>query len=259
MGRRQETVQSVSRAIQILQCFHGNCELGVSEISRTLGICKSTVFGLMNTLEAHGLLERNVETGRYALGNELFRLGLRVNADLSLMATPPLQRLVELHKETVHLVHHDGVNVLYLHKIESPHSMRICSRVGERQPLYCTAVGKAILAHLAEAERDAILERTSFARIAPNTICSREALLAELEGIRRRGYAVDDEELEEGLRCVAAPVFNHLQRPMAAISVAGPVTRMDEATVAVIGRTVLEAAGQISLKLGFPGKAVNYQ
>jgi DNA-binding IclR family transcriptional regulator len=244
-------VQSVSRAISILQCFERTPELGVSEISRLLGLNKSTAFGLISTLEQHQFLEQNKESGKYRLGIELFRLGTKVKADLLSIATPYLKNLADIYKETVHLVVHSDSDVLYLDKIESPHSMRICSKVGERLPLYCTGVGKAILAHLKEEEIKDILKKTSFQKRTDKTICDSDLLYEELLKIREKGYAEDDEELEVGLKCIAAPIFNHQGKPVGAISVAGPTSRMSAELTRNISKTLMEYTKEISRKLGY--------
>lgn len=221
-------IQSVKRAAQILRCFEGQELLGVTEIAELTKLNKSTAFGLITTLASEGLLEQDNVTGRYRLGLELFRLGSLVNTDTRRLVMPELTELTAALKETLNFVRHEKGDVVYLIKKESPHSMRICTKTGQRLPMYCTAVGKAILAYLPEEERDQIIADFEFKPFTQNTVQSGEMLLAQLEEIRRNGYAIEREELEYELVCVAVPVLNRIGYPAAAISCSGPKSRMTE-------------------------------
>jgi len=244
-------LQTISRSIQLLRCFDEKPELGISEIAQRLGIAKSTVYGIVSTLELNSFLEQDGRTGRYRLGIEIFRLGTKVKSDLLNFAKPYMEKLVTDFSETVHLVVPDQYNILYIHKIESPHSMRICSRVGERLPLYCTAVGKALLAQMGEKEQAAVICATSFHPYTPYTIRDSSFLLQELAKIKAAGFAVDREELEIGLTCVAAPIFDGNGKPNAAISVAGPTVRMTNLTIETIARGLLGVTRDISSRIGY--------
>ncbi|AOT68696.1 IclR family transcriptional regulator [Geosporobacter ferrireducens] len=244
-------IQSVGRAIQILKCFENHEELGVTEVSKIMELHKSTTFGLIATLEAYRLLEKNEETGKYRLGLELFRLGTKVNSNLRRIAIPYLERLVSMYGETVNLVAMDDTSVIYLEKVESSHSMRICTMVGGRLPLYCTAVGKSILASLPKDEADAIIERMNFKKFTENTLCDRERLLKYLEDTKGNGYAEESEEFEMGLSCIAAPIFNHFGKAFAAISVSGPASRMTEEFRKKISASLIEFTQEVSRKMGY--------
>lgn len=249
-----KSIQSVDRAIRILKCFEGTEALGVTEIGRMLGLHKSTAFGLIYTLEANGLLEKDEATGKYRLGIELFRIGSRVNFNLRRMAFPNLERLVKRFQETVNLVVRDGESIVYLEKVESTHSMRISTAVGGRLPLYCTAAGKVILAHLAQEEQGEQIDKTGFVRFTEKTVNSKAQLLQSLQEIKEKGYAEDLEELQTGLTCVGAPIYNHLGAPFAAISVSGPTSRMNDALRKEIGEALIEITGEISRKMGYRHK-----
>ena len=251
MEKAKVNLQTISRSIQVLRCFDNEAELGITDIAKQLGLAKSTVFGIVSTLECNGFLEQDSRTGRYRLGTELFRLGTKVKADLLSLCKPYMERLVTAYRETVHLVIPDQCSILYIHKIESPHSMRICSKVGERQPLHCTGVGKAILAHLGESERRALTDKIQFVKLTPFTIGDMDTLSRELADIKARGFAVDREELEMGLVCVAAPVFDSSDKPIAAISVAGPASRMTDRVIREIAVPLKAYAREISGKLGY--------
>lgn len=244
-------IQSVSRAIQIIRCFEDNEELGVTEISKIIGLHKSTTFGLISTLEANKLLEKNENTGKYRLGLELFRLGTKVNSTLRHIAIPYLEQLVNMYQETVNLVVMDDLYVIYLEKVESTRSMRISTMVGGRLPLYCTAVGKAIMANLPPEELNSKLDRMEFKKYTDKTLYDKNSIIGSLEKIRRAGYAEESEELEIGLSCVAAPIYNHFNIPFAAISLSGPTFRMNEGFRKEIGLTLIRYTQEISVKLGY--------
>ena len=225
-------IQSVSRAIDILRCFENRELLGITEISEMTALNKSTAFGIAATLLAEGLLEQDAETGRYRLGLELFRLGNLVNTSTRRLVVPELDQLVAELGETVNYVRRDGGDVVYLIKKESSHSMRICTKIGQRLPLYCTAVGKAILAHLPAEECTQILSEFRFDAYTEHTVPDAAALRLQMQQILRSGYAVEREEFEYGLVCVAVPVLNDRGYPTAAISCSGPKDRMTEEKVA---------------------------
>lgn len=251
MTKTKINLQTISRSIQLLRCFDDELELGISELAQRLGLAKSTVYGIVSTLEIHNFLEQDSRTGRYRLGTEIFRLGTKVKSDLLNLTKPYMEKLVTDYCETVHLVVPDQCSILYIHKIESPHSMRICSRVGERLPLYCTAVGKAILAQMDEKGQAAVICATSFHPYTPYTIRDRSVLLQELVKVKADGFAVDREELEIGLTCVAAPVFDGNGKPGAAISVAGPTVRMTNLTIEKIAQGLLGVTREISARIGY--------
>lgn len=245
----KSSIQSIDRAIQILKCFETNDALGVTEISRMLGLHKSTTFGLVNTLLQNKFLEQTLATGKYHLGIELFRLSANVKIGIREVSIPHVKQLVEATGETVNLVLQDDIYVVYIEKEESPHSMRICTRIGERLPMYCTAVGKAILANLEPQEVVSILDRTKMQMHTEKTLKTKTEVLADLKEIRQKGYALDNEELEYGLVCVAVPIFDASSRPVSALSISGPKQRMTDANVRSISEQLLFHANLISKKM----------
>lgn len=224
----------------------------LSDLARNLGLSRSTVHGLLATMRQWGFVTQD-SNGHYALGIKLFELGtLAVSRlDLRVIAGPILQRLVDEFNETVHLVVGDGLDVVYIDKRESPQSMRIVSQVGRRLPAYCTSVGKAMLAFLPEQELDELLARVELQPWTHNTITDKEQLKAHLREVRRRGYALDNEEIFEGLRCVGAPIRDHLKQVVAAVSVAGPSVRLAPDRISGIIPAVVKAATEISHQLGW--------
>lgn len=246
-----KVIQSVDRAIQIIRCFESNEELGVTEISKMVGLHKSTTFGLISTLEANKLLEKNDYTGKYRLGLELFRLGTKVNSTLRHICIPYLEQLVKMYQETVNLVALDDLSVIHLEKVESTRSMHISTLVGGRLPLYCTSVGKAIMSNLPIEELTSMLNRMEFTKYTDKTIYDIDTLMEVLEIAKSNGYAEESEELEIGLSCVAAPIFNHFNVPFAAISLSGPTFRMNQDFRKEISVTLKQYAQEISRKLGY--------
>lgn len=243
-------IQSVVRSIDILKCFENAEELGVTEISHKVGLHKSTVFNIITTLERCNFLEKNTGSGKYRLGTELFRLGTKVNISMRKVAQPYLEKLAAQFKETVNLVIRDGNYVIYIEKIESPHSMRISTMVGGRLPINATAVGKAILAGLPDEELVKSLDELSFVKITARTICNKKELIDYLAQVRHAKYAEDVEEMEIGLTCVAAPIFDHTGKAIAAISVSGPTTRMVEPFRKQIAEELIKITSEISSKFG---------
>lgn len=244
-------IQSVVKAIAILKCFENEKELGITEISRKTVLNKSTTFNMVTTLQLHGFLEQDADTLKYRLGMELYRIGMTVHVDLRKIVFPYLDELVSAFKETVNFVLRDGADVVYMDKVESPHSMRISTGAGTRLPLYATAVGKAILSGLSAEEVSAILRGVSFAGYTNNTISNETDLVQYIKQVKEQGYAEDIEELEPGLICVAAPIFNFKGKAYAAISISGPTSRMNASVRAEMGRALVTVTQEISDKIGY--------
>lgn len=228
-------------------------DLSLGDISDKLRLHKSTAHRLIMVMERHKVIERNSATGRYRLGLKLFELGTRAVARLDLRerARPLLEQLVLETSETVHLCILDDAEMVYLDKVEPARSVRMASRVGRRNPAYCTAVGKAILAYLPDTQVEGIVRRHELKAVTANTITSFLDLKAELAAIRDQGYAVDNEEIEEGLRCVGCVVRDFSGGPVAAISVSAPSFRLTRQAVRNVAHRVMAAAHAISAELGF--------
>lgn len=171
--------------------------------------------------------------------------------DLRQEARPILEALSREAGETVHLCILEEDEVVYIDKVETTESVRMHSRIGRRAPVYCTAVGKAMLAHLPAEEQERILKATVFQRRTENTLASADALRVELAEIRRDGCSFDREENEAGVRCVAAPIFDYTGRAVAAVSITGPTTRMTPERARELAPAVKSAAGEISKRLAF--------
>jgi DNA-binding IclR family transcriptional regulator len=228
MVEEKGLLQSVSHTLTILEILGQEKEVGVADLARRLNLAKSTVFRVLSTLEAHNFAAQNPETGKYHLGFKALTLARQAQdvPDIRQFVHPILSQLRDLTGETVHLVVRHDDKGLFIDKSESNSAIRMGSHIGWVAPLHCTGTGKALMAYMPPAERDALLSKLTLDPHTPRTICSRAALVEELARIRARGWACDDEEMEQGLYCVAAPVFGDDGQIRAAISVSGPVTRM---------------------------------
>ena len=251
-------VHVLDRALSILRLL---CERpgdrSLAEVCAGLKLHKSTGHRLLTVLEQNRFVEKSPSTGRYRLGLRLFELGSKAIASLDLreQSRPHLNTVLHETEETVHFCLFDQGEVLYIEKMEPQRSVRMSSSIGRRAPAYCTAVGKAILSELPGAEVDAIVIRWGLRQMTKNTITTPEALAAELKIIRERGFAIDDEENEEGVRCVGAAVRDYLGRPVAAISVSGPAFRISKARVLIIAKPVMRAAAALSAELGYKSQS----
>ena len=247
-------IQAIERAVAILGAFSAEePELGVSDLASRLGLHKSTVHRFVVNLEAAGFLERTRTTARYRLGLRIFELGGLVLKQMNLWeeALPYLEWLVNESHETGHLAVFAGGEAVYIEKVEARRSLRIPSAVGRGYPAHATSLGKVLLANVEDPRvvDDLIAER-GLAKFAPNTITDPDRLRAELQEVRERGYAVDDEEYEEGLRCIGAPIIGHTGQVVAAIGMGGPVTRVTPERVEELGSIVMEAADGLSRRMG---------
>lgn len=246
-------VRAITRAFEILQTLGRNGPLSITELARELKLPKSTVHDILSTLQHEGAVLRDTDRQVFGLGWRLFELGQRAQEDMELRRIAR-SYLLALHRsldETLHLTVLDGGEVLYVDCVESTQRLRTYSVIGVRAPLHCTAVGKAIMAHMEPARINRIVDQYGLARFTDNTITTREQLFAELERIRREGYAVDNVEHEAGVRCVGAPIHDHGGKVFASISISGPTIRITEDAVEELGRHVRETATGISEHLGY--------
>lgn len=247
-------VQSVDRAISILKCFsETKRELKLSEISDQLGLNKSTVHGLINTLKYHGLIDQNEKTQKYRLGLALIELGELVisSMDVRNLAYPIIEEVCEILGETIHVAVLSGIEVVYVDKKEGNNSpINISTKIGSRNRAYSTADGKVLLAHLDEKTLREIIP-DNIEKVTPNTIADKELIIQELALIRKRGYALDNEENLIGLTCVAAPVYDYTGEAKYGVSVTGPTMRMTEEKINKAINVLLEATKRISYKLGY--------
>lgn len=247
-------IRSVAKALMILNLFaEHQREMSLGEIAEELQMAKSTLHGLLATLRDFGYLEQSSENGKYRLGMQLFALGNIVanSWDVKKVAAPFIQSLVDELGETVHLVVFDEGEVLYIDKRESTRSLRIVSQVGTRLPAHCTGVGKVFLADLPLDEVKNIISIKGLPRYTKNTITEFQRLEEELNEVRLQGYAIDDEEIMDGLRCVAVPIRDYTKKVCAAISISGPVSKFQGEELESVINLMVKVGREISLNLGY--------
>jgi len=237
----QGGLSTVRNAARLLKVFRSReADLGVSELARRLGLGKSTVHRMLTTLVAEGLIEQNPRTGGYRLGIVMFELGeaVRVHMDLHAAVGPVL----------------DGHEVVYVDRLESAHSLRLFTETGRRVPVHCTSSGKVLLAYLPEARRQAVLRTAPLTALTPHSITSRSQLEAELDRVRRRGWADAVNEREIGVASIAAPVRDVSGEVVAAISIGVPLARCSVMALRRLAPVIMEAAEAASRRLGWPGE-----
>lgn len=245
-------LSSVANAIRLVKAFsEDQYEIGISGLAAKLGLAKSTVHRLASTLIDAGMLEQNPDTGKYRLGLMVFELGalVRRKMDVYNEAKPWLFTLREQTGETVHLAVLGRQGMVYINFMESQKAIRMSTGIGQRKPMHCTAEGKVLLAF----QPPEVIERSVAAgleRLTPNTMVDPAALRDELAVVRARLYAVDDEECELGMRCIAAPVRDDSGNVSAAVGIAGPVQRLTKKRLVSLAPMLLNAVNAISQRLG---------
>ncbi|HUE81541.1 MAG TPA: IclR family transcriptional regulator [Pyrinomonadaceae bacterium] len=247
-------VQVLERSLGILEllCSDGP-ELSLIELSERLQLHKSTTHRLLGVLEQHRFIEKSSNNGKYRLGLKLFELGSKAIAHLDWRekARRHLQRLAFETGETAHLCILDDGEVLYLEKVEAPRTVRVPSIVGRRYPAHCGGAGKTLLAFQPEEEVGELVKRRGLKAYTRNTLTTPAQLREGLRRVREQGYAVDNEEFEEGLECIGAPIRDYSGRVVAAISIAGPTFRITEEKLPVLALTVMDVAKELSADLGY--------
>jgi len=253
LSTQRKTSSTVAKAFAILDLLVSKNERGLSlsDVSNHLLFSKSTSHRYLTTLEELGVVIRN-DKDHFCLGPKLIELtgAYLSNHDLRNESEPFLEKLSAQTQETVHLAIPSGNDVIYIAKVDSTHSVRMASYIGARNPMYCTSLGKVILAHyptdqVEEITRDGLPART------PYTLTSPEALHAELDLVRAQGFALDDQENEEGVRCAGAPIFDYTGKVIGAVSVSGPSSRLTRQRSIEIGSLASDAASEISRRMGY--------
>jgi len=251
-------VQTIERASSILDIL-GQSSQGISirELSTKIKLPKGTTHRLLSSLSYFGYVRQDPKTRNYFLGFKLVELGnlLLSQLDLRKEAEPFLRDLAERTKETVHMVILDRNEIVYIDKVETEQhtgGLRMASRVGLRNPAHSCAVGKVLLADLSEEGLNNFIKEKDLFKRTENTIADPIQLKEHLKLVRRQGFAIDDEENEKGIRCVAAPIYNEVGRAVAAISISSPAFRITKKIIQeTMKREVMETALKISQRLGF--------
>jgi len=245
-------VSAANRALAVLEQLSRHRAIGLEELSRTMKMAKPTVYRFLLTLQELGYARR-VDGDSWAMTLKLFNVGSRAldHLDLHSAARPVAEELAEDLGETVHMGVLEGDSAVYVMKIESRYTIRMFSRVGRRIPLYCTAIGKTLLAYAKGEDREAALKGVRLLAFTPKTLTTRAGLHAELERIREQGFALDAEEHEEGIHCIGAPIFDHTGCIVATISACWPGFRYPREEESGQIEKVKAAAQRISTFLGY--------
>jgi DNA-binding IclR family transcriptional regulator len=250
-------INSIIRACNILKCLSkDNTHFKISELARQLHLNRSTTYRILLSLEWTGFVEKDEKAGTYSLGLAAFETG---NAYLSQMdliqvCRPIMADLAQKVQETVHLAVLSDTEIVYVDKADSPRSLGVMSKMGQRAPVYCTALGKTLLAFQPEDEQSRIIHDIRLIPLTPRTITSKQKLLEELKGIRKQGYALDRREIEEDVECIGAPIRNHIGDVIAAISISGPRRKIHTPDEKQFVSLVKETAAFISSKMGYRDK-----
>ena len=247
-------ITSLQRALDILSLFGAQTpELGITEIAKALDLHKSTASGLVYTLQRNGYIAQNPDNRRYHLGLQLVeRAGVLLDQiEIRKIALPELENLRDWSRESVNLAILEENQIIYIERLLSDKSLGFRNHIGKRAWPHSTALGKAILSHLPEAEALEVLHSYPLESMTPNTITDLDALLSQFERFRQQGYAIEREENEIGGLCISAPIHSFAAAPVAAVSVSFPLSRLDESMISTYGGKVLESAQRISVKLGY--------
>jgi IclR family acetate operon transcriptional repressor len=247
-------VQSLTRALSLLEAVARSHDgLTLTELAQTVGLPPSTAHRLLTTLQQAHFVRFDGSSSLWQIGVQAFVVGnaFARTRDVLMMARPQMRRLMEACNETVNLyVMEEGGEAVCMGQVECRQLMRAIARPGGRVKMHYSGVGKAMLAFLPEREVARVLERHGLPRATERTLVTPKALRADLEQVRARGYAVDDEEHAVGLRCVAAPILDEHGAPLAGLSISGPTARVPDHRVALLGAMVMEAARAVTAEVG---------
>jgi IclR family acetate operon transcriptional repressor len=246
-----ESVRAVERALDVLLCFTNQTpELTMTQIAEQVGIHKSTAHRLLATLENKRFIQRDQNTGIYRLGIRLLQMAyltLEQN-DLGRLAVPFMHRLCDLFEENIDLALLDDTDVVFVNILEGPRRVKLAAAIGQRLPAFATASGKAILGFMPEKLVRRILDR-GMPKLTPYTLNSPEVLFEHLNSVRELGFSISEQEYEEQINAVAAPIFDHGNHPIASIAVAGPAYRLTRERMMEIGPSVVAMAREISQEI----------
>lgn len=247
-------IQSVDRALRILDLFDENeNEIKITDISNRMGLHKSTVHSLLKTLHMRGYIDQNPENGKYKLGMKLFERGNMVihGLDIRKIAKTHLVDLSTKTGQTTHLGILNGKEGVYIDKVEGPKAVILYSRIGRRIPIHCSAIGKCLVAFKDKEELRKLLQGYVYDVQTSKTITNEEDFLIELELIGKRGYAMDNQENEPGVCCIAVPIHDHTGQVIAAVSMSTLVTQVDDAELERFTEMLKKEANGMSHKMGY--------
>ena len=257
--KRSYKITSVQRCLRLLSLFSQTPNgLSASEVTKLSGLPVSTVHRFLVNLEEAGFLDCG-GNGKYHLGIACFSIGHAAlgQLDIRRLSLPYLQALNQHTRETIHLTVRQGLTAVYVEKLDSPEHLRIFSRIGASVPLYCTAVGKILLAYMPTEELEKVFSQIEPKRLTANTIATLPELQQHLHRVRKAGHALDLEEHEPHIRCIAAPIWDHTGAVNASLSLTAPAVRMAIPRLRQLAPVIQEAGLRISRELGYQGPEVS--
>jgi len=247
-------INSILRACRILKSFSGgNTHFKISDLAHQLHLDRSTTYRILLSLEQAGFVEKDEASGTYSLGLAAFEIGnaYLMQTDLIQVSKPIMTDLASRVRETVHLAVLSEIEIVYVDKVDSPRALGVISKIGQRGPLHCTALGKTLLAFQQEDEQSKIIQKIRMTAFTSRTIISKEKLIQELRTVKEQGYALDRREIEEDVECIGAPILNHLGNVVAALSISGPQRKIGTPREKQFIQDVVRAAALISSKMGY--------
>jgi len=254
-------INSIIRACNILRCLSKDkAHFKISEIARQLDLDRSTTYRILLSLGRCGLVEKDEKTGEYSLGVAAFEIGNDYvrRMDFIKISKPIMNDLALKVQETVHLAVLSGTEIVYVDKVDSPRTLGVMSKIGQRAPLYCTALGKVLLANQPKEGLTRIIGEIKLKPFTKNTITSKKKLVEELKRVREQGYALDQKEYEEEVECIGAPIRDHQGDVIAALSISGPQRKISTPQERQFINQVIRAATSISSKMGYMENSQSY-
>lgn len=248
-------VSSLAKGLRILEILAEQGEMSASDVAAQLQTNRAASHRFISTLRDLGYVEKN-SNGKFSLSFKFLELGMKnlERFEIRKIAYPYMQEVALIFKETINLGHWDKGAVVHLDKINSTEILRMDLGLGAQAPAYCTGLGKAMLAFLPDVELDMYLQSVAFEQFTANTITTPEQLLDEISRIREVGYALDNEELSTGLRCVAAPIMDYTGMPSYALSISGPTQRMTDGRIEIMQEKLLSVCRRLARQTGAPQK-----
>ncbi len=252
VGAEANPVQSLDRAITLLKLVSNASGLSLTEISRASTLAPSTAYRMLTTLQQHGMLEFDEQSQLWFVGVETFRMGAAFlrRRKLAERGGAVIQALMVKTGETANLAFGEADGVVFVGQVETHETIRAFFRPGTRSPYHASGIGKAILAFKEREARGRMMRDLTLETFTPKTLATPDALEADLETTLERGFAIDDEERNLGMRCVAAPIFNEFGDPIGGVSISGPTVRMTDESLDHLGASVRDAAIQITAAMG---------
>lgn len=248
------TINSIDKALDLLEILSEE-PLNLLELVERLEQPKSSLYRIISTFERRGYITREEENGKYCIGMKTLELtkNLLESNTLSNVSRVEMQRLVAKTGESVNLGVLSGDEILYIAVLEGEHQLKFTEMVGSKSPVHATAIGKALSAYLPDEQLNLLIEEMEFKKVTPNTIDNKKQFYDVLKSVKENGYALDDEEIVIGARCIAAPIFNMFGKVEAAVSISGAVHRLSDQNLNGMAAHVISTAQSISRKLGFDG------